>query len=148
MLAWRKRTRWALALVLVGLLAWSVGVASAAGISAGLAPPASKLTAGKTAAGEPAAVPPLSQAEYGKTLFIAKGCVTCHVNPRIEPAFTAFRVDVGKDLTNYVAAPEFLRLWLKDPKAVKPKTEMPNLELSQAEIEALIAFINPPTEVK
>ena len=140
-LAWRKKARWALALVFVGLLAFGVGLASAANTPSSLAPPASK-----PASGQPATGKPVTQEEYGKILFIAKGCVTCHNNPRIEPAFTAFRVDVGKDLNNYVAAPEFLRLWLKDPKAVKPKTEMPNLELSEAEIEALIAFVNPPTE--
>jgi hypothetical protein len=142
-LAWRKRTRWALALVFVGLLAWGAGVASAASKPAGFAPPENKPVAGIVPAGKP-----VSQEEFGKILFVAKGCVTCHVNPRVEAAFIPFQVDVGKNLTGYVASPEFLRIWLKDPKAVKPNTEMPNLELSQAEIEALIVFLNPPAEVK
>ncbi len=36
----------------------------------------------------------------------------------------------------------FGELRLKDPKLVKSDTQMPNLHLSEAEIEALIAFIN------
>jgi cytochrome c551/c552 len=156
-LAWRKRTRWALAVALVGLLAWGVGVASAASRPASLAPPANnqrsaaaagarKTSTNKSVAGKAAAGRPITQEEYGKILFVAKGCATCHVNPRVEAEFVPFRVDVGKNLTGYVASAEFLRIWLKDPKAVKPKTEMPNLELSQAEIEALIAFINSLAE--
>jgi len=142
-LVWRKRARWALALMVVGLLAVAVGLASAAGQPAMKAPQAIE-----PAEGKPAAEKPLTQGEFGKVLFIAKGCATCHINPEIEAAYTPLRIDIGKDLTGYVAAPEFLRMWLKDPKSIKPDTEMPNLELSQAEIEALIAFINPSTEVK
>jgi cytochrome c1 len=51
-------------------------------------------------------------------------------------------VDIGPDLTNFTASPEYLRMWLKDPRTVKPSTQMPTLGLSDAEIEALIAFIN------
>jgi hypothetical protein len=40
--------------------------------------------------------------------------------------------------------PDFLRSWLKDPRAVRPNTQMPDLGLKQAEIEALIAFLNSP----
>jgi mono/diheme cytochrome c family protein len=135
-LAWRKRAGWTPALVLIGLLVGGVGLASAASKPADLAP----------ATGKPAAGEPISGEEYGKKLFIAKGCVTCHVNPRVEAVFAPLHITVGKDLTSYAAAPEFLRLWLKDPAAVKPNTEMPNLELSEAEIEALIAFINSPAQ--
>jgi cytochrome c1 len=45
-------------------------------------------------------------------------------------------------LSNFSASPEALRLRLKDPASVKSDTWMPNLNLSDAEIEALIAFIN------
>jgi cytochrome c2 len=146
-LAWRKQTRWALALVIVGLLVVGAGLASAAGQAATPSSPAAEPASGEAAAGKPAAAnAALAQAEYGKVLFVAKGCVTCHANPRIQAALAPVRTNIGKDLTNYVAAPEFLRIWLKDPKSVKPNTEMPNLELKQVEIEALIAFINSPQE--
>ncbi len=34
------------------------------------------------------------------------------------------------------------RRWLRDPRAVKPTTAMPNLDLSDGEIADLIAFLN------
>ncbi len=53
-----------------------------------------------------------------------------------------FGVDMGPDLTHLTASPDYLRLWLKDPLAAKSTAQMPNLELSNAEIDMLIAFIN------
>jgi hypothetical protein len=46
------------------------------------------------------------------------------------------------DLSNFSASPEVLRLRLQDPRLVNSNTQMPDLNLSDAEIEALIAFIN------
>jgi cytochrome c1 len=46
------------------------------------------------------------------------------------------------NLTNFSASPEVLRIRLKDPTMAKSDTQMPNLSLSDVEIEALIAFIN------
>ena len=37
--------------------------------------------------------------------------------------------------------PMGIRTWLADPASVKPRTQMPNLELSILEIEALAAFL-------
>jgi len=84
-----------------------------------------------------------SQIELGRQLFIAKGCITCHVNSKI-PGGNAYRtIEMGApDLSKFSASPEALRLRLKDPSSVKSDTKMPNLNLSEAEIEALIAFIN------
>jgi len=82
----------------------------------------------------------LSPAALGEKLFIAKGCITCHVHPAFAgKGYTSLEL---KDLTGYMAIPEYLRVWLKDPATVKPKTEMPNLELKDSEIEALIAFLS------
>ena len=52
------------------------------------------------------------------------------------------------NLSNFSASPEVLFMRLKDPTSVKSDTRMPNLDLTKPEIEALIAFINPSTEVK
>jgi cytochrome c1 len=49
---------------------------------------------------------------------------------------------MGPNLTNIKASPEYLRIWLKDPQSAKSNAQMPNLGLGEAEIEALIAFIN------
>jgi cytochrome c1 len=34
-----------------------------------------------------------------------------------------------------------LRLWLRDPRAVKGDTAMPNFRLSDSEIEAILAYL-------
>lgn len=84
----------------------------------------------------------ISQVELGRRLFIAKGCITCHFNSKAATSGYV-TIDMGApDLTEFSASPEVLRLRLKDPSSVKSDTEMPNLDLSEAEIEALIAFIN------
>jgi hypothetical protein len=82
-------------------------------------------------------------------LFVAKGCVTCHVNNRIDNKYVEFSTNIGPNLSQYAASPEFLRMWLKDPAAVRPNTQMPNLELGEAEIEALVAFLSDnPNQAK
>jgi Cytochrome c len=85
----------------------------------------------------------ISQVELGSRLFIAKGCITCHVNNKVARASDYWVIETGApNLTNFSASPEALSLWLKDPSSVKPDTQMPNLNLSNAEIEALMVFIN------
>ena len=84
----------------------------------------------------------ISQVEYGRRLFIAKGCVTCHVNDKAF-AKDSIHIEMGApNLSEFSASPEALFLRLKDPASVKADTLMPNLGLSEVEIEALIAFIN------
>jgi cytochrome c2 len=82
-----------------------------------------------------------SQADvaYGKALFSAKGCVTCHHHAAFPGSGLGGEFP---DLTTYRWDADYLRTWLKDPAAVKPNTYMPNLGLNQAEIEALIAFLS------
>ncbi|GAC1547286.1 MAG: hypothetical protein NVS2B7_22930 [Herpetosiphon sp.] len=87
----------------------------------------------------PTALPP--SAEAGAILFRDKGCVTCH---RASIEGTSGMVPIGPDLTAYTNEPAMLRRWLADPPAVKPNTAMPNLHLSSAEIDDLIAFLNRP----
>jgi cytochrome c1 len=36
-----------------------------------------------------------------------------------------------------------MRAWLHDPVKIRPETKMPNLNLTEAEIDALIAFLKP-----
>lgn len=85
----------------------------------------------------------LSQVELGRQLFLAKGCITCHYNSRAASRTDYLTIETGApDLSNYSSAPEILAIRLKDPAAAKSDTQMPNLELKETEIEALIAFIN------
>lgn len=76
----------------------------------------------------------------GEALFVAKGCITCHRHDGI--SYTRNLFVIGPDLSDYQSSPEFLRLWLRDPAQVRPQTLMPDLELAEAEIEALLAFLN------
>jgi cytochrome c len=85
-----------------------------------------------------------SDIEYGKALLSAKGCVQCHRHTDIADSgrfWEAYGANGAPELTNYRADPAYLRRWLKDPSQVKPGTLMPTLGLSDAEIEALIAFL-------
>ncbi len=84
----------------------------------------------------------ISQVELGRRLFLAKGCISCNVNNKANSS-DYWTIEMGApNLSNFSASPEALRLRLKDPTLVKSDTQMPNLNLSEAEIEALIAFIN------
>jgi cytochrome c2 len=125
----RKSLLWAAALVLIGMAVAGYGFVSAAASGA---------------VAEADSVAPVQiQATAGQDLFVAKGCVTCHAHAGIERDWEgAVFVDVGPDLTNFTADPDYLRRWLSDPSAIKPNTIMPDLRLSEDEIEQLIAFIN------
>jgi cytochrome c oxidase subunit II len=82
--------------------------------------------------------------ERGRTLFLAKGCATCHSHVSVSNEAVSF--DVGPNLSVSRADPAFLRRWLADPQSVRPNTRMPNLQLKPDEIDALIAFLSadPP----
>lgn len=85
----------------------------------------------------------LSQVELGRQLFLAKGCITCHYNSKANASSEYWTIEMGApNLSNFSASPEALFLRLKDPASVKSDTKMPNLALTEVEIEALIAFIN------
>jgi cytochrome c553 len=77
-------------------------------------------------------------AMLGRALFVAKGCSSCHGLPG-DPSHHGF----APSLSNLGLSAAYLRLWLSDPKALKPGTLMPNLGLKPGEIEALTAFLIP-----
>ncbi len=81
-----------------------------------------------------------SPTEYGRLLYTAKGCMACHMYRGISHMVPG--PVIGPNLTDYQGDPAYLRQWLRDPQAIKPDTQMPNLNLSDDEIEALIAFLS------
>jgi mono/diheme cytochrome c family protein len=95
----------------------------------------------KPVAVEVAGSSPSSLVDVGAALFVAKGCVTCHTNGAA-PNEAHIRLSIGPDLSVYSRDPAFLRVWLANPAQVRGNTEMPDLDLSPDEIEALIAFLN------
>jgi len=90
---------------------------------------------------EPTAPAPaaLLAGERGRRLFVAKGCVTCHLHRDVKGSGT---VAVGPELTTRRLAPEYLQRFLADPSITGSGNRMPNLNLKQAEIAALMAFLN------
>jgi mono/diheme cytochrome c family protein len=88
------------------------------------------------------APPALSQVARGEQLFVAKGCITCHVNNEVAVPNT---LPAGPELTGRKFPADFLKQFLADPAKTKgkaPTDTMPNLNLSKDEINAVEAFIN------
>jgi len=88
-------------------------------------------------------------AAEGQQVYLNAGCTQCHVingvwdvqGDRIAPNLTHFanrNVFAGAALKNNK---ENLTKWLANPAEIKPGTFMPNLELTEKEIEALIAYL-------
>jgi cytochrome c len=92
----------------------------------------------------PGRVPPeIAAAERGRRLFVAKGCITCHVHPEVPSSGV---VNIGPDLTGRRFTGDYLQRFLADPNIATTRGaggfEMPNLNLAPREIAALAAFIN------
>jgi hypothetical protein len=87
------------------------------------------------------APPTLSPRERGRRLFVAKGCVTCHVRSDVPGSGG---VAVGPDLTEPRTTDEYLARILADPSIVAQRTQwdMPDLDLKPHEISALVAYLN------
>ncbi len=86
--------------------------------------------------------------DEGLALFVAKGCVACHQQEDAASQGYPTLTGAGPDLTNLAeryppgeASLDYLRRWLKDPPAVRPGTFMPNLGLTDEEIESLLRFL-------
>jgi mono/diheme cytochrome c family protein len=93
--------------------------------------------------GGTSATPALPEAERGRRLFVAKGCVTCHLHGE---AKTTGQTPWAPELTGRRFPADYLRQFLANP-AMRASdggrpAQMPNLNLKQPEIAALVAFIN------
>jgi cytochrome c oxidase subunit 2 len=95
----------------------------------------------------PAVEPTDPTAAAGAQLFQTRGCTACHTingtpaQGKVGPNLTHLAsrgVIAGAILQN--TAPN-LRLWLKDPPAVKPGSIMPNLGLTDQELDQLVPYL-------
>jgi cytochrome c oxidase subunit 2 len=109
-----------------------------------------------TAQQQPAVTPTEgTPAAAGMDVFLSRGCTQCHnidaITPELDQA--AFN---GPDLTHFMdrgviagAYKEFsvenLKTWLANPPKEKPGSYMPNLGLTQQEIDDLAAFLETLT---
>jgi mono/diheme cytochrome c family protein len=125
----RRRSRWWIAPLAMGIV-----LASGLALAGRLPRPAMSARTDNVNSGE--------LVGQGRELFLAKGCIVCHQDDRVQFSQDGFvQVRIGPDLTNIKLTSEFLHTWLKDPSKVKPGTLMPTLDLSGQEIDALAAFL-------
>jgi cytochrome c oxidase subunit 2 len=86
-------------------------------------------------------------AAAGKRVFETTACINCHTirgtvaNGRFGPDLTHLmsRVTIASGAAENT--PENLRLWLKEPDAIKPGSLMPAMKLSDAELDALWRYM-------
>jgi cytochrome c oxidase subunit II len=83
----------------------------------------------------------------GQRIFQSTACVNCHTISGT-PAKGRF----GPDLTHLMSrdtiaaggapnTPQMLRLWIKNPDAIKPGSKMPAMGLSDSEVQAVAAYL-------
>jgi cytochrome c oxidase subunit 2 len=84
---------------------------------------------------------------HGRRVFETTACINCHT-----VRGTAANGRFGPDLTHLMSratiasgaaenTPENLLVWLKDPDAIKPASLMPAMKLSDAELDALVGYM-------
>lgn len=73
----------------------------------------------------------------GEELFAEFGCIACH---RIGDEGGR----LGPDLTHvgFMLQPQFIYRWIRNPKAFKPHTRMPNLGLNEADALAVTLYLS------
>lgn len=131
----REAGQYTARLVLPSAGEWNITIHSGFGASQVTLLPLPVVEPGAVA--PPAALP----AERGRRLFVAKGCVTCHLHGDVSGSGV---VSVGPELTGRRWPAEYLQRFLADP-SIGPQIgtfRMPNLNLTGPEIAALIAFLD------
>lgn len=87
------------------------------------------------------------QVKAGHDVFFSTSCVSCHTI-----IGTSARGRFGPDLTHLMSrdtlasgaaanTPEKLRAWVRDPQAVKEGSLMPNMQLTDKELDQLVAYL-------
>jgi cytochrome c553 len=74
--------------------------------------------------------------DQGRGVFRDQGCYGCHTAERMG-------TPIGPDLSRIGAKRDetYLTRWLRDPSTHRPTAHMPKLELSEAEVRALAAYL-------
>ena len=94
----------------------------------------------------PAAEDPLAAA--GRARFFSTSCVNCHAIQG-----TSAKGTFGPDLTRLMSrqtlgagaapnTPEKLRAWVRDPQAIKEGCLMPDMQLSDQELDQIAAYLS------
>lgn len=83
----------------------------------------------------------------GQRVFEAMACVNCHA-----VSGTPAKGQFGPDLTHLMSretiaagaapnTPQMLRLWIRNPDAIKPGSKMPAMGLSEQEVDAVATYL-------
>jgi cytochrome c oxidase subunit 2 len=83
----------------------------------------------------------------GRRVFETTACVNCHT-----VAGTNANGRFGPDLTHLMSratiasgaaqnTPQNLRLWIQNPNAIKPSSLMPAMQLSAADLDAVVSYM-------
>jgi len=92
---------------------------------------------------------PQAPAAIGQQLFVAKGCVTCHLKADDRDLRGRLTVRVGPDLTGTRLTAAYVAGKLANPALNRVRTseyfEMPDLGLVPAEIGALVSYLTEGT---
>ncbi|MEE9271612.1 MAG: c-type cytochrome [Candidatus Krumholzibacteria bacterium] len=81
-------------------------------------------------------ITPAQKRFVGSAIVRDRGCVTCH-----EVAGGGGSVGPNLDQVANRRSPEWLRLWLRDPNALKDGTKMPNFQFSDPELDELVGYL-------
>jgi cytochrome c oxidase subunit II len=95
-----------------------------------------------------AAEPATPQQQRGREVFMSNACVACH-----QIVGTPAYGQTGPNLTHLASRRTLaagalgysgpaLRVWLSDPQRVKPGNHMPRVDLSEADLDALVAYLD------
>ena len=86
-------------------------------------------------------------AGQGRTAFFARSCVTCHkidgtvaagvFGPNLTKLMTRQTIGAGVAPLN----PETLRAWVRNPQSIKTGCLMPDMQLSDSEVDAITAYL-------
>jgi cytochrome c oxidase subunit 2 len=85
--------------------------------------------------------------DYGRQVFESTSCVNCHAisgtvaDGRFGPDLTHL---MSRDTIASGAAPnttEELKLWIRNPDAIKPGSLMPAMQLSEKDLDAVTAYL-------
>jgi cytochrome c oxidase subunit 2 len=101
----------------------------------------------KWAANEKRPAAEVASVAEGRRVFESTACVNCHT-----VAGTNAHGKFGPDLTHLMSRGTIasgaalntqadLRLWIKDPDAIKPGSLMPAMQMSDPEIDAVTAYL-------
>ena len=89
----------------------------------------------------------LKDAVAGEQIFFAHTCANCHTIRD-----TSANATIGPDLTHIASRKELgggvlenstdnLRLWMKNPQAIKPGSKMPDFNLSDEHVRQIVAYL-------